>query len=147
MPRSRPLQDLGCLTQATLFNVCLDREDLRALGVWGECPAGPGFSAEVWCRACLHKACRRDPESARRVSDRLDLQFLDTVVLVRCMDELEVDELVERWLSEPQGEALPPLLWALCTDARPAVHAAGARLCHEAVAVACRRLVDEPGAA
>lgn len=141
MNRTRRLRDLCCLTQATLLNVCLDDDDLRALGVWNDEPNGRGFSPAVWCRAFLHKACRRDPEVARQLSDVLDLRHVDSVVVVRCKDEDELAADVAAWLARPRGEELPGLLWALCTDHRDAVHALGARLCHEAATVAFRALV------
>jgi len=147
--KSRPIQDLACITQSTLLNVCLSEDDLRALGVWSDAPNGAGFSPSVWCRAILHKSCHRDAACARRVADMLDLHFLDTVVHVRAMEVSEVERTVRLWIERPRGEALPGLLWALCTDGRDEVHALGVRLCHEAVAVACRTLVvasDEEGA-
>jgi len=143
MLRSRSIQDLGCLTQATLLNACLTEADLRGLRIWEDGPSRLGFSPAVWCRAHLHKACQGDPSSARRLSDLLDLRYLDTVVLVRCMGEDELERMANTWVEHPEGQALPGLLWALCTDPRDAVHALGARLCHEAVTVAFRCLVDE----
>ncbi|MFT7668147.1 MAG: hypothetical protein ACI8X5_000834 [Planctomycetota bacterium] len=138
---SRELQNLCCITQVTLFNVCLSEDDLRDLEVWHDHPNRSGFSPSVWCRALLHKACQGDPASARRVTDRLDLRYLDTLVLVREMDLDELERTVALWLARPEGAALPGLLWSLCTDPRPEGHALGNRLCHEAVVLACGALV------
>ena len=141
MLNSRSIQDLCCLTQATLFNVCLDESDLRQLGVWGTERSRRGFTPSVWSRALLHRACQSDPDIARRVTDLLDVQFFDTVVTVRCMEETELEALVDRWLDDPCGAALPGLLWALCTDERAEAIACGSRLCHESVTLACRSFV------
>lgn len=143
MRKSRSLQDLCCLTQATLLNACLTEGDLRTLGTWDDRPHRLGFSPAVWCRAALHRACQRDPGSAQRLSDLLDLRFLDTVVLVRCLEQGKLEEMVNAWVERPAGQALPGMLWALCTDSRDAVHALGARLCHEAATAALRALIDE----
>lgn len=141
MYRSRPLQDLCCLTQATLFNACLTEADLRELGAWSDAPSRRGFSPAVWCRALLHRACREDEAVARRLTDLLDLQYLDTVVAVRSMPLSELEEMVDLWIAEPRGEALPGLLWSLCTDSREGAGALGARLCHEAATAAFQSLV------
>lgn len=139
---SRSVQDLCCVTQATLFNVCLSENDLRKLGAWTVCPSSLGFSPAVWCRASLHKACRCDASVAQRVTDLLDLAHMDSVIMVRGLHEEQLAEAVSRWLEQPDGRALPGLLWALCTDARPEVHVLGIRLCHEAVTFACREFVE-----
>ena len=139
---SRSVQDLCCTTQSTLFNVCLAEGDLGRLGRWAECPNRLGFSPAVWWRASLHRAGQRDASVARRVTDLLDLRHVDTIVLVRGLPRKQLEQAVDRWLVQPDGEALAGLLWALCTDARPEVHALGVRLCHEAVTVACRELVE-----
>ncbi|MEX1024246.1 MAG: hypothetical protein WD226_04135, partial [Planctomycetota bacterium] len=90
---SRSIQALGCLTQATLFQACLTNADLAQLECWVDRPSPRGFSPAVWCRASLHRACQQDDAVARRVTDRLDLQFFDTVVLVRGMDAWELERL------------------------------------------------------
>lgn len=142
MTPSRPLQELGCVIQATLLNVCLTERDLQQLGLWSDGANRLGFTPAVWCRAALHRQCQGDPDRARGLTDLLDLQFLDTVILVRCMDVGELAGMVDLWVSKPNGQALPGLLWALCTDSRDEVHALGARLCHESVTVAFRSLVQ-----
>lgn len=141
---SRPFQQLGCSIQATLFHACLTADDLRALGAWSDRPGRAGYSPHVWCRASLLRACRRDADLARTVADRLDLQFLDTIVRVRTLDEGDLEETVHLWVERPEPEALPGLLWALVTDPRDEVHALGHRLGHEAVTVAFRTLLDDP---
>lgn len=143
MPNSRSIQDLCCITQSTLLNACLSEADLRGLGTWDDRPNRLGFSPGVWCRAFLHKECQRDPRSARRLSDSLDLQYLDTVILVRDMNEGDLEEVVNMWVERPDGRALPGLLWALNTDPRDEVHELGTRLCHEAVTAAFRVLIGD----
>lgn len=147
MPASRPLAHVRCLDLATLLNVCLAEEDLRRLGAWSEPPPERPVSAAVWSRATLHRRCREDEGAALRVSDLLDLRYLDTVLLVRGMQVGELERLVDLWVERPDGHALPGLLWALQTDPRCAVHALGARLGHEAVTAACQALVAPEAAA
>ncbi len=140
---SRRIQGLCCIARAALFNVCIADSDLRSLGVQGPGrPAGSGPSSTVHCRAFLLKVCLQDPSWAQRVTDLLDVQFMDTVAQVREMEEAAVEEAVDLWIGCPDGKALPGLLWALCTDDRPEVQGLGVRMCHEAVAVACRQLVE-----
>ena len=143
---SRTLQDLACLTQATLFNVCLSEDDLRELDAWRPEPNRAGFSPGVWSRAALHKACRQDDEVARKLTDHLDLRFLDTVILIRGMELHEIERIAELWTQRPEGRALPGLLWSLCTDPRPEVHALGSRFCHEVTAAATQAFVHAPQA-
>ena len=45
-----------------------------------------------------------------------------------------------------EGRALPGLLWSLCTDPRPEVHALGSRFCHEVTAAATQAFVHAPQA-
>jgi hypothetical protein len=144
MPTSRSFQDLCCLTQASLLHVCLTERDLGDLGIQLDLPLQNGFSPAVRCRAHLHKACQRDPATARRLADRLDLSHLDTILLVRSMRDEELEQWVAQWIERPDGRVLPGLLWALCTDPRGRVHALGARLCHESTAVAIRAFVRGP---
>jgi hypothetical protein len=139
---SRSIQELCCLTQAALFHLCLSDDDLRELGSWPELENGTSLSRPLFARVSLHKRCRADAVAARRVADRLDLAYVDTVILVRHMTPSELERTVGLWLGFPSGAALPGLAWALCTDAREAVHALGARLCHEAALVASRRFVE-----
>ncbi len=141
MKTQRSLQDLSCLTQATLFNVCLTESDLDGLGFWHE-PPSRAFTRHVWCRAALHRACQSRPEVAGQVGDLLDLRFVDTVCTVRALEPVEIAEIVYQWLDAPQGEVVAGWLWALCTDNRPEINALGARLCHETVNVACRSFTD-----
>ena len=142
MYHSRSIQDLCCITKATLFTACLTEADLQSLRVWQDRQSPLGFSPAVWCRAILHKTCHRDPAMARRVTDLLDLQYLDTVLLVRYMQADELEEWVGLWLAKPDGTTLPGLLWALCTDNREEIHKLGSRLCHEAITVSMRALID-----
>jgi len=139
--QTRPLQSLCCLTQAALFNACLSDKDLMELRAWHAAPNRHRFSPALWSRATLHRTCREEPSTAQQVSDRLDLKYLDTVVLIRAMEVVELQRLVDLWVERPSGPALPGLLWALCTDGRSQVSALGARLSHEAAIVACRLMV------
>ncbi|MEM7515550.1 MAG: hypothetical protein AAF368_01315 [Planctomycetota bacterium] len=144
---SRSLTDLCCLTQAHVFQFCLSEEDLRSVQAWrsptaGSCAAKSGYSTEVWCRGVLHRRCQEDPSVAQRVTDHLDLAYLDTIGLVRSMSEIEARRVASRWNETPCGLALPGILWALTTDPRISVHEAGKRLGHEALMQACRSFVE-----
>ena len=141
---SRLLGDVSCATLSALFNLCLTDEDLSTLGVWREERNGLGYTPRVWCRALLHKICRREAAIGRRVADLLDLRHLDTVDLVRAMEAAEVEQCLDLWLEDLDGRVLPGLVWALCTDARRRVQALGSRLCNEALARACRVLTATP---
>lgn len=140
---SRPLSEIGCLTQAALFNFCLSEGDLRQLGAWSEAPCAQHYSPDLRSRARLHKLCCSDPEVAQHVTDLLDLQYLDTVVIVRAMETEQLVGMVDLCVRRPCGAALPALLWALCSDGREAVHSLGARLGHEAGVQACRAFIEE----
>lgn len=144
---SRSLNDLCCLTQAHVFQFCLSEDDLRTLQAWrlpaaGTCAAKSGYSGGVWSRGTLHRDCQQNEAVARKVTDHLDLAYLDTIHLVRSMSELEARRVATRWKEVPCGLALPGILWALTTDPRIAVHEAGKRLGHEALMQACRSFVE-----
>jgi hypothetical protein len=146
MSRSRPVTDLCCIARATVFNVCLADEDLRRLDAWDDRRVPGDYTPAVRNRAALHLRCRTDEAVAGRLSDLLDLRYVDTVLAVRGMGEADVAATVDLWVAEPMGEALPGLLWALCTDPREAVRGCGVQLCHEAMTQACRGLVEGAGA-
>ncbi|GJM22400.1 MAG: hypothetical protein DHS20C15_23150 [Planctomycetota bacterium] len=142
---SKPLfHDLCCVARATLFNLCVSDADLLELGVWDESPHASGYSPGVRCRAELHARTQSDEALNRRVRDRLDLQYLDTLMVVRGMDDRCLTETVDSFLEDPEHDprALPALLYALCTDDRSEVRALGVQLSHEAITMACRELVE-----
>ncbi len=94
----------------------------------------------------LNKACISDPDWEDRVNDWFDLHYLDTVMLVRTMSSTECARTVDLWVDNPDGEALPALAWALCSDLRREVIEQGTRLIQEAVSVSRRLLVEgNPG--
>lgn len=140
MSPPHPLNELCCVARATLFHLCVDQDDLRALGYLPAAEASE-FSPAVLGRARLHHAIRHDDDALAALCDRLDLQFLDTVMHVRDLDVPDLLALGRAWTARPDGRALPALLWALCTDAREQAQAIGAHLCHEALAVAADTLV------
>lgn len=146
MASNDPFGELCCVARATLMNLCVSDDDLLELGVWDEAPHASGYSAAVRGRAALHGLTRSDPELARRLHDRLDLAYLDTVMTVRALDDAQLGETVDAFVERPDadGRALPALLWALCTDDRVNARSLGVQLCHEALTLACRRLAHTP---
>ncbi len=133
---SRPLLSLCARIQAILFQVCLTTEDLMALGVWSEVPASTGLSPAVASRLRLHRSARVDPALLERVTDLLDLRFLNSLSMLRSLTPEELEGVVRHWLAEPNGEALPGLLWSLCTDPRDEAARLGAKLGAEAQTLA-----------
>lgn len=86
MLQPKPLQDLCCQIQSTLFAFCLSEADLCQLGVWSDERSQKGFSPDVWCRALLHRKVQGDEAMAIRVSDLLDVAYFDTVIYLRGLD-------------------------------------------------------------
>ncbi len=89
----------------------------------------------------LRRLCREREGPSQCLGDLLDMRFLNTVLVVREMDEESVLELRDRWIDEPCGEALPALIWALCTDPRWVVKKAGYELSLEADWIGRNRLM------
>jgi hypothetical protein len=90
----------------------------------------------------LNRACAVDVEWEERVNDWFDLNYLDTVLLVRIMSPAECKRTVELWVETHDGKALPALSWALCSDKRKEVYAQGIRLIQEAVSASRKLLVE-----
>jgi hypothetical protein len=123
---ARKLGSICCETEMLLLQFCLQDEDRQRLLAERDEPAR-GLAG---CTA-LHRACHAEPDFARSLADRLDLAYLEHVLEVR---ELDVDVLHTRvlaWLAAPRRSELQGLLWALCSDERPGVHALGRRLAFE----------------
>jgi hypothetical protein len=140
---SRRIDQLCCFTQAIVLNVCVCDRELVELGSWVVGPRGPGQSRARLSREHLHRLIRSEPGVARRVGDRLDLAYADTVLLVRTMSPVVASGMVDMWLARPLGAALPGVLWALVTDPRPEVRELGSDLAHEAMLLGFRALVDD----
>jgi hypothetical protein len=122
----RKLGAICCETHMLLLQFCLGDEDTQRLLAERDEPAR-GLAG---CTA-LHRACHAEPGFAQSLADRLDLVHLEHVLEVR---ELDMDVLHERvlaWLAAPRHGELQGLLWALCSDERPEVHALGRRLAFE----------------
>lgn len=134
------LSELDCATRHFLLTVCLCDEDLRLLGYWdGEERAG--LSPETWCRGYLATLCAKDGEAARAVADLLDLRYVDTVLAVREMCSHRVSCACRHAARGDYGRTLDGLLWAVLTDSRGPVRAAGHRLMNELCVQALRGIV------
>ncbi len=127
--QSRSITEINCFSQAILVNVCLSKPDLNQLGFIGP--------------ATCHMACLEDSEASKRLGDLLDLRYFETILLMQGMELEALEETVELWLANPIGEAVPGLLWALCTDSRPQAFALGDWLASEAMSLACRNLCHQ----
>jgi hypothetical protein len=137
----RSFGTLCCSLQATLIQFCLTDTDLACIGIEDAPAFGHGLSPASRRRSALFHGCQKDPALARCVTDRLDLAFLDTILLVRAMAPEALRSMVAMWATRPEGQALPGLLWALCSDERDDVHRLGTGLAHEAVGLASRTFV------
>ena len=139
--KPNPLRGLSCITQSALFNICLSDEDLRRLSAWEERPNRIGLSPSVLSRSAFHRACHHDGPLARSVADLLDIRHLDTILLVRDLDEVGLMCVVDQWIELGRGHELPGLLWALGSDDREAARVLGSRLCLEATFLSLPNLV------
>ena len=140
---SNPIDQLCCQNLSAIFSFCIGDLELERLGLLGpQSPDGPAvrLRALMW----LRRVCREQPTVARNLTDILDLEFADTVLLVRELGEEGADRIVELWVERPDGRALPGLVWALSTDARESVRKAGMRLAMTATWLGCRELVEAP---
>lgn len=142
MLHSRSLASIDCNTKSIVFSLCLTGADLRALGFEGSDGLDRGVSEELWARVGLHRGCHTSEALARAVSDVLDLRYVDTIAKVRSLSEEALAGMVRTWIEHRDELAIPGLLWALCTDARPAVHQIGLRFAQEAVTFACLQLLE-----
>ena len=132
--------------RGSIFTLCLGERELRSIGIWGVQPDLAPLSPEICCRMMLSKACMCDPAWEERVNDWFDLHYLDTIMLIRNMDESECSRAVDLWIESRDGEALPALTWALCSDQRGEISQHGTRLIQEAVSISRDLLVNETSA-
>ncbi len=139
--RSLPLQQLCCVSLAAVLNLCVSDEDLAGLGLPVDADADDLLES-MRARAYLGRACIDHACIARRVGDVLDLHFVSTITHVRSMTVEDIGSILELWRNDPRGEAVPALLWSLCSDEREDVRRLGMRLAHEATLLASRRLVE-----
>ncbi|MDF1801212.1 MAG: hypothetical protein P1V81_18755 [Planctomycetota bacterium] len=139
---STPINQLCCQTLSMVFGFCIGDPELERLGLLG--PASPrGAAVRLRALSYLRQACHKQLAVARNVSDLLDLEYAGTVLLVRDLDEHGASRIVELWSASPCGQALPGLVWALCTDPRPGVVRAGQQLAVAASWLGQRRLVED----
>jgi len=125
---SRSLRELDCPTRMFLATLCLNDEDLEALGATRGGRRHRWVSDETLARTAVHRACATDAELARAIADRLDLRHVAIVGTVRAA-EPDAPELVAR-LREATDE-LAGWAWALLTDPRPAMVRIGQQLMGE----------------
>ena len=140
---SHPIDHLCCQALSAVFSFCLGDAELEGFGLLGSrSPAGP--SVRLRALAHLRRAAAEQPAVARKLTDHLDLAYADTVLTVRALAVEGAERVVELWSLRPDGEALPGLVWALCSDAREPVRRAGLRLARTATWLGCRGLVEAP---
>ncbi|MFT4709644.1 MAG: hypothetical protein ACJAZ8_002851 [Planctomycetota bacterium] len=138
------IRDLCCHEASAIFSFCVDNEELLELGL----STNAGHTSHLGrLRALgfLRSLCRDQWAVSTRLTDLLDLKYLDTILIVREMDQDQIDRITNTWSRSPRGDALPGLIWALCSDERGAIRLAGLRLASEATWLGCQRLVKSPG--
>lgn len=137
------IRNLCCQEASAIFSFCIDTQDLLELGL--STPTGhTTHLGRLRALSFLRGLCRDQWAVSTRLTDLLDLKYLDTVLIVREMDQVQVDRITDTWSQSPRGDALPGLVWALCSDERRSVRMAGLRLASEATWLGCQRLVKVP---
>ena len=139
------IRDLCCHEASAIFSFCIDNQELLELGL--STPAGHATHVgHLRAIGLLRSLCRDQEAVSTRLTDLLDLKYLDTILIVREMDRKQIDRIAQTWSQAPRGEALPGLIWALCSDERMAIRQAGLRLATEATWLGCQRLIEAPRA-
>ena len=137
------IRDLCCHEASAIFSFCIDNEELLELGL--STPAGHASHGDrLRALTFLRNLCRNQWAVSTRLTDLLDLKYLDTILIIREMDQEQVDMIADTWSQAPRGDALPGLIWALCSDERKAARLAGLRLASEATWLGCQRLIKAP---
>lgn len=142
MAISVSLEKLCCHASAAVFSFCIGDNQMLELGLL-DCGKPITQPTRIHALRFLRNLCVQQPSVSRRLSDMLDLEYLDTIMKVRELGPDGINELVLLWLENPQGAALPGLTWALCSDPRPSAQRAGVCLAREATWVGCQRLIAE----
>ena len=137
------IRNLCCQEASAIFSFCIDAKELIELGL--STPEGnTTHLSRLRALTFLRGLCRDQWAVSTRLTDLLDIKYLDTVLIVREMDQVQVDRITDSWSQSPRGEAIPGLIWALCSDEREPVRMAGLRLASEATWLGCQRLVKAP---
>lgn len=100
------------------------------------------ISERLWSLHFLKGLCRNQAAVSSRLSDLLDIKYLDTIILIRAMDRQSINSIIDSWTMNPNGAALPGLVWALCSDERKFARLAGLCLTSSATWVGCQQLVE-----
>ncbi len=131
---------------SAIFKYCVGARELAELGL-PSTAEGEGLALQARALHCLSQLCREREGPCRGLADLLDLKFLNTVLTVRDMSLSNAHDLGKAWVASPGGEALPGLIWALCTDPRVEVQRVGYELSMEADWIGRQRLIFEQSAA
>ncbi len=136
-----PIQELDCMSRMFLSCLCVSDQDLAALGV---VPEGCSccLSLETQGRSILHRLLVEDDALARRVTDGLDLRYLDEIAHVR---SLGIEELAAGSRRRGRADfqtALVGWAWALATGEREDAQALGRQLMGECYVRGMRCLAE-----
>lgn len=102
---------------SAIFKYCVSENELTELGLVGA-GGSRGYALQARTLDYLGRLCREREGPSRFLGDLLDMRYLNTVLTVRELDLQAVRELGASWIDDPCGQALPGLIWALCTDPR-----------------------------
>jgi len=120
-----------------LLGLCLTGSERRrlAMGCTGE-DRGPAATPEATYRLRLLGACSVESTVARRVTDLLDLRYVDLAQFLHGLEPEVVKQELEAAIARGIDRDLSAYLWCLATDPRHSVRALGRTLHVEALTCA-----------
>ncbi|MEL6714312.1 MAG: hypothetical protein AAFP86_11095 [Planctomycetota bacterium] len=136
-----PLQTFDCTTRMFICCACIDDEDVGPLGLDGAC-AHVGVSETTYHRSVLHRLVGADAALARRITDLLDVRYVDEVFRVRTQSVEDLTQESRERARGGLGETLTGWAWALLTDARAPVVTLGRQVMGEAYVRGIRSLAE-----
>jgi len=142
---ARDLWQFDSLTRSLVLGLCLTDEDAAQLVDCSDAATCFTRSPDALRRDRLQGNCRRNSKVCRRVTDLLDLRYVDTVQFVRNSSLTAVTETLDSCLRIGLQAELPALLWAVATDSREEAREVTQQLANEIMARACdiiREVVD-----
>jgi hypothetical protein len=143
MAISLGIAEVGEAPRAAIFSLAIGPGEMAAMGLDGPGHPETGPFDRVRRLRTLQRFATEQPAVARRISDLLDLRFTDTLLYIRSLDDQTVTLVARAWLESPEPEALPGLIWALCTDPRQVARCTGVRLAHQAAWLGCQTLFHQ----
>ncbi|MEL6428617.1 MAG: hypothetical protein AAFZ87_01630 [Planctomycetota bacterium] len=136
-----PLQTFDCTTRMFICCACIDDADVGPLGLDGAC-AHVGVSETTYYRSVLHRLVGADAGLAQRITDMLDVRYVDEVFRVRSHSVEELTQESRERARGGLGGALSGWAWALLTDSRAPVVTLGRQTMGEAYVRGIRSLAE-----